>query len=291
MAASEELKALVAKVPELDKKGARIPLLKTKPSDGKFTGPEWDEALKIIEPILKGGKASITGLVDLLEEVDDGRDYKARYLLHAMAQFVCRADKQEQQDMVIDALASSLTGRPAPIRKFVIQQIQVCGDKRVAAQLGRLLLDDDVYEEAALALLAIGDGAVEQFRAALPKARGKARLTCAQNLGVLKDAASAGVLREAVGGSDAALSAAAAWGLANLGDASAADAICKAADAAKSWQRIDYTKACFLLAERLLAAGKKADATKIYTHLRETRTGASESYVREAAAKALTEMK
>ena len=40
-------------------------------------------------------------------------------------------------------------------------------------------------------------------------------------------------------------------------------------------------------ADRLLAAGKKADAAKIYKHLQETRTDASEAYVKEIAGEGL----
>jgi hypothetical protein len=41
------------------------------------------------------------------------------------------------------------------------------------------------------------------------------------------------------------------------------------------------------LAERLLAAGKKAESQKIYAHLQKTRSDPSERYIRDAAEKAL----
>ena len=287
MATSAEIQALVDKIPPLDSKDLKNPMLKTRPSDGKFTGPPWDEAVKILDPILAGGKDGIAAVVDLLKEVDNGEDYKARYVLHALAQYVCRADKSEQQEFYVSALASALDGRPKPIVKFLLQQLQVCADGRVAAKIGKLLLDDDVFEEAALALLAIREGAVEQFRAALPKVKGKAKLTLIQDLGVLKDPASAGAMREALDGDDVALKMAAAWGLANLGEASAVDAILKAADVKDIWPRAQMTKACLILAEKLQTAGKADEAKRIYTHLRDTRKDESESYVREAAAKAL----
>jgi len=40
-----------------------------------------------------------------------------------------------------------------------------------------------------------------------------------------------------------------------------------------------------------VAAGKKAEATRIYAHLRDTRGDRSEAYVREAAEKALAATK
>jgi hypothetical protein len=53
------------------------------------------------------------------------------------------------------------------------------------------------------------------------------------------------------------------------------------------WERTQATKACLLLAERLLASGRKEDAVKIYTHLRDIRKDSPDRYVSEVAAKAL----
>ncbi|MGB2820765.1 MAG: HEAT repeat domain-containing protein [Phycisphaerae bacterium] len=286
MAASAELVALVDKVPPLDGKDYKPPLLRTKPSDGKFTGPTWEEAEKIIDPILKGGRGSIAGVIDMLKDVDDGQDYKARYVLHAMAIYVCRADKQEQQEMFVDAVASQVAGRSAGVRKFLIQQLQHAGSEKVAGALGRMLMDEKVCEEAALALLAIRKGAVEQFRSALPAAKGKCRLTVIQDLGVLGDASSAADLRRAASDSDRAVRIAARWALANIADAGSVDTLIKGSGS-KDWERIQAAKACLVLAEKLAAAGKKDEARRVYTHLRDTRTDESESYVRQAAAKAL----
>jgi len=314
MAIADKVKALVAKVPELDpnvgeiikkadlgknpprekvmaavhKERPDLAALHVYPRHGKFTGPSWEDAVNIVGPILEGGKEAIVAVIDMLQEVDDGKDYKARYVLHVIAQYCCRADKQEQQDMAMGALCSQVGGdRPKQIQKFLLQQLQVCGDKRVAGPIGKLLTDEDVCDEAALALLAIGGAAaVEQFRGALTKAKGKARLTAVQNLGVLRDAASAAALREAAGDADKDVQIAAVWALANLGDAASVDILLKAADT-KDWQRVQATKACLMLAEKLAASGKKNDAKRIYTHLRDTRKAEPESYIRQAAIKAL----
>jgi len=63
--------------------------------------------------------------------------------------------------------------------------------------------------------------------------------------------------------------------------------VIKAADVDPGYERIKATSNALLLAERLLAAGKKAYAVKIYAHLKETRTDPSEKYVRDIAAGAL----
>ena len=75
--------------------------------------------------------------------------------------------------------------------------------------------------------------------------------------------------------------------MAALGDSGAVDVLIKAADVPPGWERIQATKHCLVLAEKLAAAGKKAEARRIYQHLRETRKDASEAYIREQADKAL----
>jgi len=76
---------------------------------------------------------------------------------------------------------------------------------------------------------------------------------------------------------------AAVWALANIGDSGSADTLLKTADKAEGWERIQATKGCLLLAEKLIAAGKKSEAAKIYKHLRDTQTKPAERYVSDAA--------
>ena len=53
------------------------------------------------------------------------------------------------------------------------------------------------------------------------------------------------------------------------------------------WERIQAAKHCLVLAEKLAAAGKKAESAKVYTYLVDSRKDASEAYIREAAQNAL----
>ena len=55
------------------------------------------------------------------------------------------------------------------------------------------------------------------------------------------------------------------------------------AEAAKGWPRIQFTKFCLVLAEKLAAAGKKPEARQIYEQLKTTRKADNERYVREFA--------
>jgi len=197
---------------------------------------------------------------------------------------MCKSGKEKSRQAFARTLASQLGGnQPKSVQKYLIQQLQVAGGKEAAPALGKMLEDEELYEPAAQAIVAIGDGAAGQLRNALPGAKGKAKLTIIQNLGVVRDAESVGVLKNAVGDDDREIRLAAGWALANIGDAGSVDLLLKAANATGAYERVTAIKACLLLAERLLEAGKKEPAVKIYTNLRDTRSGPDEAYIRAAA--------
>jgi len=252
--------------------------------NGMLTNIDKEVVDSVISEIHKGGRNSIRRLIDMLVEPGSGDDVKPRYALHCLAVYVCKLDDNGQQRRFAKALASQLGGdRPKAVQGYLVRQLQVAGGQEVAGTLGELLHDEALCEYAAQALVAIGDGAAEQLRKALPQARGKCRLAIVQNLGVVRDRESVDALKRAVLGDDREVRLAAAWSLANIGDIGSVDILLKAADAQDSYERIKATKACLLLAEKLLAAGSKAEAVKIYTHLRDTRTDPDQQYIRDAA--------
>ena len=151
--------------------------------------------------------------------------------------------------------------------------------------MGKALLDEELYEPAAQAILAIGGG-VGKFRAALPDSTGKARVCFVQALGILRDKESVEAIRKDAAGKGQ-IRQTAVWALANIGDPGAVDVVLKAADETKGFDRIKATKACLLLAENLLKAGEKDGAKRLYRHLRDTRTSDPEGYIKELTASAL----
>lgn len=305
MPVSEQLKALVDQMPDPDRRGmySNVYEEKKQPPKGKENEkaePAPEEAKKYkdvdkerieaaIAEIHKGGRENILGVIDMLvEPVGTDADAKPHYALHALALHVCKLEDKKARVEFAEVLASQLGGsRPKPVQAYLCQELGTAGGKEVTPALGKLLTDEELCDHAARALTAIRDGAAEQFRAALPKASGKCKLTIVQNLGVLADAQSVAALREAASDSDRDTRIAALWALANIGDPGSVGLAIKASDVEPGWERIQNTKSCLLLAERLVAAGQKAEAAKIYTHLRDSRTDPSERYVREAAERGL----
>jgi HEAT repeat protein len=267
----KQLAALVAKFP--------TPSV----ADGKLAEVDKEATDQAVAGLHRGGREAVQRLVRLMTRSDDSR---LRHALHALTTFVSGKDVSERRAFA-EMLAAELNReQPKDVKAFIVRQLQLVGGREVAPALGQLLTDETLGDYAAQALLAIRDGAAEQFRAALPNAAGKLRLTAVQALGVLRDAGAADLLRKLVSDPDRDTRLAAGWALANIGDPGAAEALLRAADA-DGFERIRATDSCLLLAERLLAAGRKPEAATVYRRLRDTRTDPSERHVHEAATRGL----
>ena len=276
MAVSAELKALVEQMPDPD-------------SRGMYT-ENIDKAKieKAIAAIHQGGRENVLGLIELLGEPGSEEDVKPHYALHTLANTTVIMEDEAARKQLAETLASQLNGDLTVYnRAFLCQCLQGVGHGEAVPALGKLLLDESLVEAAMMALVAIRDGAAEQFRAALPDARGKCRLSVLQGLGAVQDRESAVALREALTDENREARIIAGWGLAQIGDAGSADALIRAAGVDAGWERIQATKHCLVLAEELAAAGQKDAAAKIYTYLRDSRSDASEAYIREAAERGL----
>ena len=283
--AQAPMAALVAQMPDADAPGR----------ESTFTGPEPQAAEKIFAQILAGGPKNITELIRLVRAATDPdfEDYRAEYVLHGLVVYAGHPEREPLKRVVAEVLAAQV-GRSElskGVRGCILRELRWIGGPGAVAAIAGQLQDEDLCPHAVSALVAIGSGAAESLRQALPQAKGKARLAIIQALGVLGDAAAVDALKPAVADDNREVRIVAAWGLAHIGDAGSADLLIKAADSAEGWERIQAVKNCLLLAENLMKAGKQSDAARIYTHLQDTRSDASEQYVREAAARGLAAAK
>ena len=245
---------------------------------------------QVVAELRAGGPEAVHALVDMLAEPGAAEsDSPVRHALHALVMHAGGLAAPDRWAVAV-SLATALTNRerPAEVKRFIIRQLQLCGGASVAAALGECLRDEGLYQDAAMALLAIRQGAAEQFRAALPDAAGPRRVAVIQALGTLKDAEAVPALRRTADRDpDPVARLEAAWALASIGDPASAAIVLKLADEGSGFDRVRATKASLLLAENLSAAGRKEDAAKVYRHLRDTRSDPSEDYVRRVADRAL----
>ncbi len=272
-AASKKVLDLVNQLPDAD--GG---------SGSKMTGPHPDKAEKLYRELFGGGREAIVALVDLLQVPGEGDDWKARYLLHGAAVFSCRKENEAQQKLLARVLAEQLGGdRPKPVQVFLVRELRTIAGPSEVGTLGKLVPDAELCEPVVQALLAIGQGAADHLRAALPGVEGKCRITVIQGLGVLGAAGGLDAVRKALTDEDRDTRLAAGFALANSGEGSAADALLAASDVEAVWERDQMTNHCLLLAEKLIAAGKKGEAMKIYKQLRDSRTAPEDRHQKQAA--------
>jgi hypothetical protein len=201
--------------------------------------------------------------------------------------YVCAAERRAQRALLCRVLAEAVNGsRPPAVRGFLVRQLHVCGTRREVPALSRALGEAALCEDAAQALLAIGEGADNVFREAVERLPAAQRLTLVQALLLAGGEKALPALRRAADDTDTEVRLAALLGLARLGDRSSVDRLLKAADA-QGYERIRSTAACVALAEALVGRRHFVDAQRVYRHLYQTRTEPTESYLRDLAQRGL----
>ena len=277
MAITEQLKTLVEQMPNsaMQKKEDRI---------GKDEIKESIE--KTVAAIAAGGRENVLGLIEMLAEPGSMEDCRPHFALHCVVNYPLVTRDEKMRRETCDALASQLGNDKlsAYNRSYLCQELQWAGRDEACTALGKAVLDEGTSDAAAMALVAIGgERAAAPLRAAAAAATGKVRLNVIDALAKLADSKSEAAFTAALSDPDEEVRLAAAAGLSKAGLPTAAKPLLTAAEAAKGWQRIQLTKSCLVLAEKLAAAGKKPEARQIYKQLKTTRTADNERHVREFA--------
>jgi hypothetical protein len=255
--------------------------------DGKLTGPLPPTMGGVFAGCLALGAAGLGDLIGRLQEVDDGSDYRVRYVLHGLAVYVCAPERQDQRALLCRVLAEAINGpRPAAIRGFLVRQLQVCGTRQEIPALSRLLGETELGADATQAMLAIGTDAGPAFSAAFERLPTPARRALVQALLAAGGEAALPGLRRAADDAEVTVRLTALQGLARLGDRSAIERLLKAADA-QGFERIKAAAACLTMAETLIAAKHLGEAQRLYRYLYPTRTEPSERYLRDVAQKGM----
>ncbi len=238
-------------------------------ANSMFEGPARADAEKLFEQVLAGGAPAVVAVVDMLAP-PPAENFKPRYVLHGMAQWLGDDKLADKRRVFVGALASTLgSQRPKWVQGFVACQLQTVGDADAALALGKLLSDEDLCDYAVGALSAIGGpAAAGELRKALPQAKGRCRMAAIRGLGETGDVASAGELVKALADPERDVRITAAQALGRIGDAGGIDAMLKAAAEAKTpFERAQVADACMALGRCLAKAGKKAEAKRVLLHL------------------------
>ncbi|MBM4030887.1 MAG: hypothetical protein FJ291_03780 [Planctomycetes bacterium] len=257
------------------------------PANARYTGPDWPVMQKVVQEMLDGGAAAIAAVADKLPEPGTAPDFQPRYTLCAATAFVAAPGREAQRRLYIDSLAAALEKpRQKEVQKFVILQLQLVGDDKAAAAIGKFLLgEQELNEVAALALSQIGGAAAEVLRAALPQAKPpSARANIIRALGEVRDAKALPLLTPALGDAERDVRLSVGYALAKIGDPASAGPLLKAAGVESPLERGELHAACFLLGQRLAEAGKAADAARLHLEIWKNRP---DVHLRAAAIEAL----
>jgi HEAT repeat protein len=292
---AEEVDKLIESLPDLD---SPPPDPKKKEEQfvgkGKLTGPRWADAEKVCQAVLAGGPEAVRAVIARIKENDVGPAYKPRYLVHVLALYTARSGREADRATLVEGIRPELTGeQPKTIRAFLIRTLATFAEPSVIPSLAPLLLDEDLADAAARTMVTLthsakpSDAAGPLLASALAHAKGRSRRAVVQALGDLRDSAAVEALLPLATDDDENTRLTALWALARSGDARAVAPVLKATDETASWARRQAAKAAFVLAESLVAAGKRDDAAKVYEHLRSTRSDEQEAHVKAAAERAL----
>ena len=153
-------------------------------------------------------------------------------------------------------------------KQFACRQLSIIGTDASVATLGRMLTGEETSDMARYALERIpGAAAGGALLAALPKARGKAKVGIVNSLGQRREAKASAALGKLLGDSDATLAAAAAAALGEIADKTAGAALAKASSTATGKVLLRVLDARLKCADAMVKSGEKAKARAIYTAL------------------------
>jgi len=202
---------------------------------------------------------------DALKTYDWGNDRAALGAIDAAvaASNKDQAAQKQLEKRLADVLKADVSGAA---KDFVCRKLSLVGSAECVPTVAALLADEKLSHMARYALERVPDAAaVKAMRDALPKVKGKLKVGVINSLGVRRDAESTKALVALLKDGDKQVASAAAAALGSIGTPDAAKAL--AAFEAPKELLLAVCDAQLTCAERLLAAGKKADAVAIYKSL------------------------
>lgn len=149
--------AMLARLPELED-GVRFPAI-----DPALTA-------ELCAALVAAAPASIAALAGRLNAVDDGSDWKVRFLLHALATRVAAPGRDADRASFLRACEALLDdAHPPHVQAFIASQVQLAGDASVLPSLASRLnhADGRLVDAAASAMVAIGEAAAPFLREAV----------------------------------------------------------------------------------------------------------------------------
>lgn len=202
--------------------------------------------------------------------------------------------READRAAVCRVMAQKLAEANAAAKVWLLRQLQFIGHEECIEAVAALFDDKDeqVREAARCCLEHIPEPAANaKLLAALPRSSGRLRIGIVNALGTRGEQASVPALVGLLGDRDAEVAGAAATALGKIGGAEAARSLADALGRTSGEMRNLVANALLGCADKLLAAGKKAEALAIYQQLDQTdlprfiRVATAQGKLRAAGAK------
>jgi HEAT repeat protein len=209
-------------------------------------------------------------LQELLEKVKAYDWGQSRLALTEVSEIVKKAHGNKAELVKIEkALLGVLESNAKRAGKqFVCRELSIIGTEQSVPVLAGMLADEETSDMARYALERIPGSAVDDaLRGAIRKARGNARIGIINSLGQRRDAKSVRMLSRALGRANEETAIAAAAALGQIANANATEALKAAKDKASGKLKMVILDAYLKCADKLVADGKKAQASAIYKEL------------------------
>jgi HEAT repeat protein len=168
-----------------------------------------------------------------------------------------------------ELIAILRSDKPEADKAVACKHLAVYGSSEAVSELAKLLSNERLASWARIPLEAIpGAAADEALRRATESLQGNLLVGVINSIGVRRDAGAIELLSVRLADNDAEVASAAAVALGRIGNAAAAQPLRRALAGAPVKVRSAIAEGCILCAERFLAAGERAEATKIYDEVR-----------------------
>ena len=163
---TDDISELIGRIPELDD-GVRFPAVDTAVTR------------ELCQLLIDGAPGSVSAAADSIVEIDDGTDWKVRFLLHQLATFVSAPGKGAERGKIQDAVTALLAEeRPVYQKTFLVSQLQFIADSKALPALTDLLRgqgDARLVDAIVAAMVAVGPEARPFLRSAAKEARGEVK--------------------------------------------------------------------------------------------------------------------
>ncbi len=168
-----------------------------------------------------------------------------------------------------DLLAILRSDKPEADKALACKQLAVHASNESVSELAKLLSNERLASWARIPLEVIpGAAADEALRKATESLQGRLLVGVINSIGIRRDAEAVNLLSGRLEDKDAEVASAAAVALGRIGNAASVPPLRRALASAPIPVRSAVAEGCVLCAERFLAAGNAAEATKLYDEVR-----------------------